>query len=132
MLLTPGEVSKALELTAQPGKRLFEASPAACIWSTDPESSLGDRRVTLSIISVAGFNFTKSRASAVITIVPVGGVGDDAFYEVFKSDSPFLVVRKDGTAFTLRILDGLKLKPMGLETIKQKERDLATAAASRL
>ena len=131
-LLTVGEVSAALEVSAQPGKRLIEASPAACIWSTDPDNTLRGRRVTLSIIPVAGFEFGKSGANPKITIVPVNGIGDEAYYEVFKSDSPFLVVRKGGTAFTLRILNGLKLKSFSLDQEKAKEADLGRSAAARL
>lgn len=131
-LLTVAEVSAALEVASQPGKRVVESSPAACIWSTDPANSFGARRVTLSILPVAGFELTKSRTTTAYTVVPVTGIGDDAYYEVFKADSPFLVVRKGGTAFTLRVLNGLKLKAFGLDQEKAKEADLAKAAAGRL
>jgi hypothetical protein len=51
---------------------------------------------------------------------------------LFKSDSPFLMVRKGGTVFNVRILNGLKLNAFTLEQEKAKEADLGKAAASRL
>jgi hypothetical protein len=55
-------------------------------------------------------------------------IGDEAYYELFKSESSFLVVRKGSTAFNVRILNGLKLKPFTLDEKKTKAADLAKAA----
>ncbi|HEX8942419.1 MAG TPA: hypothetical protein VF785_04720 [Gemmatimonadaceae bacterium] len=131
-LLTADETSKALEVTSLPGKRLVASSPKVCIWSDDPNHGAGSRRVTVSIMTAAAFAIGKSGADKRVTIEPASGIGDEAYYELFKSDSPFLVVRKGGTAFNLRILNGLKLKAFTLEQEKAKEADLAKAAASRL
>jgi hypothetical protein len=90
------------------------------------------RRITLSILSVAGFQVGKSGTNKRITIEPVSGIGDEAYYELFTSESPFLVVRKGSVAFDVRILNGLKVKPLTLSEEKAKEADLAKAAASRL
>ena len=102
------------------------------MWSDDPNHGVDHRRVTLSILPLAGFQFGKSGANKRITIEPVSGIGDEAYYELFKSESPFLVVRRGSTAFNVRILNGLKLKPFTLDEEKTKEADLAKAAASRL
>ena len=67
-----------------------------------------------------------------ITIETVRGIGDDAFYEILKNhEAPILQVRKGGSVFTVRILNGLKSKPFTLEEVKAKEATLARAAAAR-
>jgi hypothetical protein len=129
-LLTTAEVSNALGVTSLAGARLVASSPKACIWSDDPKHGFDHRRVTLSILGLPGFQVGKSNTR--IAIEPASGIGDEAYYELFKSDSPFLVVRKGNTAFSLRVLNGLKLKAFTLDEEKSKEADLAKAAASRL
>jgi hypothetical protein len=131
-LLTTDEASKALEVKSLAGKRLVASSPKVCIWSDDPNHGVSNRRVTVSVMTSAAFAIGKSGADKRVTIEPASGIGDEAYYELFKSDSPFLVVRKGGTAFNVRILNGLKLKAFTLEQEKAKESDLAKAAASRL
>jgi len=131
-LLTTAEASAALGVTSLAGARVIASSPKACIWSDDPNHGMGHRRVTLSIMQVAAFQFGKSGANTRIKIEPVSGIGDEAYYELFTSDSPFLVVRKGSAAFNVRILNGGKLKPFTLDEEKTKEADLAKAAASRL
>jgi hypothetical protein len=130
-LLTEADVSSALEIKSLPGKRLIASSPKACMWSDDPKAGLDHRRATAQYIAVAGFQFVKSRAGA-ITIESVSGIGDEAYYEIPKSDSPFLAVRKGDIAIQVRILNGLKLKPFTLEQEKTKEAALAKAAIARL
>jgi hypothetical protein len=131
-LLTAADASKALEATSLPGKRLVASSSKVCMWSDDSSGAITHRRVTLSMTSLTGFQFAKSTANPKITIEPVTGIGDEAYYELFKGDSPFLVVRKGNTTFNVRILNGLKLKAFTLEQEKAKEADLAKAAAAKL
>ncbi|MGH7615935.1 MAG: hypothetical protein ACREPM_01770 [Gemmatimonadaceae bacterium] len=129
-LLTPAEVSKALGVTSLAGTRLIASSPKACMWSDDPNHGFDHRRVTLSITSAAGFQVGKS--SGRITTEPVAGIGDEAYYELPRSDSPFLFVRKGNTGFSVRVLNGLKLKAFTRDEEKSKEADLAKAAVARL
>jgi len=129
-LLTTEEVSAALEVTSLAGKPAIAGSPKSCIWSDSPTDSIDHRRVTLSITnSVVGFNAMKS--STRIVTEAVSGIGDEAFYELPKGESPFLVVRKGQATFTLRVLNGLKLKAFSLEQEKTKEATLGKAAAGR-
>ena len=130
-LLTESDVTTAIESKSLPGKRLVASSPRACIWSDDPNTAISNRRVTLSIMLPAGFEMGKSSAGR-ITIVPVTGIGDDAYYEIFKADSPVLAVRKGGAAFVVRILNGLKFKALSIEDVKAREAVLGKAAAARL
>ena len=131
-LLTVADASKALEVTSLPGKRLVASSPKVCMWSDDSTGEITHRRITLSIMSVAGFQVGKSTRSPKITIEPITGIGDEAYYEMVKSDSPFLFVRKGNTGFSVRILNGLKLKAFTREQEKAKEADLAKAAVAKL
>jgi hypothetical protein len=131
-LLTAAEVSKALGVTSLPGERVIPASPKMCTWSDDAQHDINHRRVTVSIVGAAGFQVGKS--SKRITIEPVSGIGDEAYYEIPGSgkESPFLFVRKGSAAFSIRVLNGLKLKAFTLQEEKDKESDLAKAAVSRL
>jgi hypothetical protein len=127
-LLTAAEVSKALEEKSLPGKRVIPQSPKMCSWSDDADQ----RSVVVSYSGVAGFAFAKSPKRN-ITIEPAPGIGDDAFYLISNSKtSPFLHVRKGNSAFSIRVLNGLKLKPFTQDQEKTKEADLAKAAVARL
>ena len=130
-LLTVSEVNSALEIQSLPGKPAFAGIPKACIWSDDADASISNRRVTLSInSSTTAFEIMKS--SPRLTIEPASGIGDDAFYEIPKgSEAPLLQVRKGGSFFTLRILNGLKSKPFTHDEVKAKEATLAKAAVGR-
>src|SRR5689334_17717298 len=129
-LLTEADVSAALEVKSLPGTHPVQSSTKMCSWS-DAGSDINHRRVVLSITSTAGFNFVKSRTGKII-IEPVSGIGDDAFYQMTKSsESPFLFVKKGNSAFSVRILNGLKLKAFTREEEKSKEAALAKAAVAR-
>jgi len=129
-LLTTAEVSKALGVTSLAGARLVASNPKACVWSDDPSHDVDHRRVTLSIISLSGFQLIKNNKR--IKLEPVSGIGDEAHYEVLKRESPLLIVRKGNTAFNVRVLNGLKLKPFTPQEVKAMEADLAKAAVLRL
>ena len=131
-LLTTAEASKALEVTSLPGKRLIASSPKICVWSNDSTQGFGGRRVNLSVMTPAAFQVGKSAGARGINIEPVSGLGDEAYYEIPKTDSPFLFVRKGQTAFSVRILNSLKMKAFSREQEKAKEADLAKAAVARL
>ena len=132
-LLTPAEASKALEVSSLPGKRLVASSPKVCGWTDGPAMEPNYRRVVVTITSLTAFQAGKSRNNPGMTIEPVAGIGDEAYYEILKSsESPFLVVRKGNAAFTVRVLNGFKLKAFTREQEKAKEAELAKAAAARL
>ena len=131
-LLTETDVSMALEVKSLPGTHFVQSSTKICSWSDVAGNDINHRRVVVSVTSAATFNALKSRAG-IITMEPVSGIGDDAFYEIPKSsESPFLFVRKGNAAFSVRILNGLKLKAFTRDEEKTKEAALAKAAAGRL
>ena len=107
-LLTEDQVSAAIEAKSQPGQHGGKTSTKTCIWSDDPKHGIDHRRVTLSITSLTGFNVGRTVKQA--TAEPVSGLGDDAYYMIYTADAPTLVVRKGGSAFNIRLLNGSGLK----------------------
>jgi hypothetical protein len=81
-------------------------------------------------MTMAAFDMGKSNTQ--LKPEPVSGIGDEAYYEVFGSDSPLLVVRKGSSAFNIRILNGLASKPFAVGEVKAKEADLAKAVVAKL
>jgi len=131
-LLTETDVSAALEVKSLAGTHLVQSSTKVCSWSDVAGNDINHRRVILSVTSASAFNALKSQ-TGIMTMEPVSGIGDDAFYEIPKSsESPFLYVRKGDVAFSVRILNGLKLKAFTRDEEKTKEAALAKAAAGRL
>jgi hypothetical protein len=130
-LLTEADVTKAIEVKALPGKRIVPSSPKVCGWSDVDGGDINHRRVTAAYTSVTGFQVAKSQPGR-MSIEPISGIGDDAYYAIPKSESPILSVRKGDTAIRIRLLNGLKLPPFTLEQEKTKEADLAKAAVARL
>jgi len=130
-LLSAADVSKAIEAKSLPGEPLGDSNVNSCIWSDDPNHSLDSRRVTLSMnSSVARFESVKSRGGH-IAIVPLSGVGDDAYYEIVDPVA-ILQVRKASVVMTIRVLNGSKLAPFTVEQEKAKEAELGRAAVGRL
>ena len=129
-LLTEAQVDAALEIKSLPGKPPVPTAPQLCMWSDDPKGGVNNRRLTLSLKTVAAFDMGKSITQ--LKLEPVSGIGDEAYYEVFSADSPLLAVRKGSSAFTIRILNGLNFKPFAADEVKAKEADLAKAVVAKL
>jgi len=130
-LLAVSDASKALEQSSQPGKRMVESSPTGCIWSADPKMSDSSRRIGVNTHSARAFGFAKNPAIQTIKIEPVAGLGDEAFYQIYPKDSPFIWVRKGTNAISIRIM-GTKANRFSLEQEKAKELTLAKAAIAKL
>jgi hypothetical protein len=129
-LLTLQQVSAALEVTSQAGKHISPTIKTSCIWSDDTAASVDHRRVTLSIMRPQGFDMPRSMGA--MKTAPAQGIGDDAYYLLFGSASPQLMVRKGGVQFSVRILNGFKFKPFTFDEEKAKEATLAQAALKAL
>ena len=129
-LLTKEQVSAALEVTSLAGRHPFASITTSCIWSDDADASISNRRVTLSILRPRGFDMPRSGGA--MKTAPASGVGDDAYYVLYGSASPQLMVRKGDAQFSVRVLNGLKFKPFTLDEEKAKEMALAQAAVKAL
>jgi len=131
-LLTVAEASKALDQASKPGKRMMESSPEGCIWSADPAASDSSRKIALNTHTPRAFGFARSPAITTIKVEPVGGVGDEAFYQIYPApQSPFIWVRKGSNAISIRIM-GTKANQFSLEQNKSKLLALAKSAVGRL
>ena len=130
-LLSPADVTKALEKPSQPGKQFMDET--GCIWSDDPAASDSSRRVAVNTHSLRSFNFASHPAITTIKIESVSGIGDEAFYQIYPNNqSPFIWVRKGNNTFSIRILTGAKPRPFTIDQEKSKEAVLAKAAVSKL
>jgi len=105
-LVTQARVSAALGVTVGAGTPI--ARPGACQWAGK------GRIVTLTITQplagktpVEQFNAGKTSKRYGITMEPVSGVGDDAFYVSFATNTPTaavgIVVRKGDSTFEVRV-----------------------------
>ena len=131
-LLTTADASTALEKPSQPGKEF--AGPTSCQWSNDPAASDSSVRVTLNTHSVRSFQIAMHPAITTITIEPVSGIGDEAFYQIYPNgQTPFIWVRKGDNTFDVRIITRLKPKPpFTNDQLKSKIAVLAKAAVGKL
>ncbi len=115
-LLAQSQVSEALGTSVSTGTPI--SGPASCQW-------MGQGKwATLTITQPLGgksaidrFNAGKARALPGITVEPVSGAGDEAYYVYFSNTSHAglgLVVRKGGSAFEIRVygFDIDKAKPV--------------------
>ena len=104
LLIAETQVSAALEIPVEAGTPI--SSPSTCQW-------IGKGRfATLTIMQpLAGkspidrFNAGKTSKVPGITVEPVSGVGDEAFYVYFSGTTRALglVVRKGNSAFEIRV-----------------------------
>ena len=105
-LLTQAQVGAAIGGTVGAGSPIFV--PTSCQWSGQQ-----GKRVTLTINQPRGgknaveqFNAGKASKVPGITVEPVSGVGDDAFYVYFAGTNRAgcgLVVKKGSSAFEIRV-----------------------------
>jgi hypothetical protein len=115
-LITQAQVSAALEIPVNAGTPI--SRPSSCQW-------VGKGRfTTLTIMQPRGgkspienFNSGKTSTMPGITVEPVSGVGDDAYYVYFNSTTRAalgLVVKKGSSAFEIRVygFDLDKAKPV--------------------
>jgi hypothetical protein len=129
-LLTDAQVNAAIEATTQPGRHVAASSTKQCMWSDDPDHALDHRRVVLTYSAPTSFDIGKKVSHPAAE--SVSGVGDDAYYEFFGTDAPALVVKKGGTVFTIRLLNGFKAKALDQATVKSRELALAKAVAAKV
>ena len=105
LLIAQTQVSAALEIPVNPGTPI--SSPSTCQW-------IGKGRfATLTIMQpLAGkgpidrFNAGKTSKVPGITVEPVSGVGDEAYYVYFSGTTRAglgLVVKKGNSAFEIRV-----------------------------
>jgi hypothetical protein len=71
-----------------------------------PAASDTSRRVLLVTPTPVAFKSASHPTITTMEIEPVSGIGDEAFYQLYPSDGPFIWVRKGNVAISIRILTG--------------------------
>jgi len=105
-LVTQARVSAALGVTVGAGTPI--ARPGTCQWAG--KGRIATLTITQSLAGktpVEQFNAGKTSKRYGITMEPVSGVGDDAFYVSFATNTPKgavgIVVRKGDSTFEVRV-----------------------------
>ena len=101
-LLTRDEVSAALGVTVQAGKRLVATNPAACAWAPAGGPTIGGKKLVLALMTERIFEVGKTPFPH-IAKTPVSGIGDDAYYVTTRGLGTALNVRKGTSCFQVKV-----------------------------
>ncbi len=118
--LTTDQVAAATGIPFNPGT----PGPKNCIWHAVKSNS----NVYLTLRDAAGYDRFKATAQATGHVVPVAGLGDDAYYLAGDTASASLYVRKG----TQVILLAIRIEGASLEKTEAAEKTLATQAITHL
>jgi hypothetical protein len=127
-LLTDAQVSSALGAPVEPGKPI--ASPTSCQWlGKGKYATLTANNTIAGKTALERFDTGKKSTMPGITVEPVSGVGDDAYYVYFSGTTRAglgLVVKKGNSAFEVRVYG------FDLDKAKPIAKTLAQSAAGKL
>jgi uncharacterized protein YidB (DUF937 family) len=102
-LITQAEAAAALGGPVDPGKQAA-AGASSCLWSgNDPSKPISADGVDVSVTSVSTFD-KSHKAGAGITVTPVPGLGDEAYFVDLGIGYMNLRVKKGSTAFTVTVM----------------------------
>ncbi|HXY32394.1 MAG TPA: hypothetical protein VEI06_16955 [Gemmatimonadaceae bacterium] len=101
-LLTQAQVSAALGLTMDMGRRVVYNNPKMCAWAPPGGATANGPKVTLTLVTSDAFDRSKTPANGA-TMTPVKGVGDEAFYITGAGTTTALSVRKGTSTFQVRV-----------------------------
>jgi hypothetical protein len=125
-LLTAADAQAALGEPVDPGVPP-EAGAHSCIFTGHPAVGLDLNSVEISLTGAAGFDPTKKSIPG-LTITPVSGIGDAAYYVSMGAGYEVLNVRKGQVTFTVSVL----LKGATDSQLQAAEKTLAASALSRI
>ena len=124
-LLTRDEVSAALGVTVEAGKRLVATNPVSCVWAPAGGPTIVGKKLVLTLMTEHSFEVGKTPVPH-IAKTPVSGIGDDAYYVTAGGLGTALSVRK-GTSFFQ-----VKVGGFTEEAEKTIEKKLAQAVLTRV
>ncbi len=123
-VLTPAEIGAVLGVSIDPGKHM--AGKVMCAWAQTGQTGEIGTKLDAPLRAEPYFQKEKA-ASGNVTVTPVSGIGDEAFY-VTSEFGTSLFVRKGDTAIDFSIRD----KSLPKNDLMAKERALGLKAAERL
>ena len=121
-LLTQREVASVTGWAVDAGKPLGKVMCAWLVPGVPPDT----RRVSVNFNYLGTFNREKG-AKTNVTIVPISGVGDEAYY-VLSDFGTALYLRKGNNSIAVDIID----KSLAPDTVKANEKALALNALRRM
>ena len=101
-LLTQAQVSAALGLTMDMGRRVVYNNPKMCAWAPPGGATANGPKVTLTLVTPDAFERSKTPGNGATT-TPVKGVGDEAFYITGAGTTTALSVKKGASTFQVRL-----------------------------
>ena len=125
-LITTDEAAAALGEPVDPGV-VPEPGASSCLFSGHPAQGLGIDGVEISITSGGDFDPNKKSIPG-LTITPVSGVGDAAYYISIGAGYQVLNVKKGQTTFTVSVLK----KGASDSQLQSAEKTLALAILGRI
>ncbi len=100
-VLTPAEIGAVLGVSIDPGKHM--AGKVMCAWTQTGQTGEIGTKLVLHFAQMPYFQKEKA-ASGNVTVTPVSGIGDEAFY-VTSEFGTSLFVRKGDTVIDFSIRD---------------------------
>jgi hypothetical protein len=125
-VLTPAEIGGVLGMSIDPGKHIPASSKVMCGWTQAGQTGEAATKLMLNFANPSYFQKEKM-ASGNVTVTPVSGIGEEAFY-VTSEFGTSLFVRKGDTAIGFSIRD----KSLPKNDVMAKERELGMKAVERL
>ena len=128
-LLSTADASAALGQTSQPGAQEFGTG---CVWSPQSPPRDTSRQLHVEYHTIRAYDIAK-HGNILTKIEPVGGVGDDAFYQLYpKGGSPFLWLKKGDQSISIRVSTGTKVPLFSEAEFKSKLLTLGKAAVQKM
>lgn len=125
-LLTSAEATAALGEPVDPGVPP-EAGARSCIFAGHPAQGVDFNAVEISLTGTGTFDPNK-KSIAGLTITPVSGVGDAAYFVSIGAGFEVLSVKKGQTTFTVSVL----LKGASDTQLQDAEKTLAALVVGRI
>jgi hypothetical protein len=128
-LLSTADASAALGQTSLPGAPEFGTG---CVWSPQSPPRDTSRQLHVEYHTIRAYDIAK-HGNILTKIEPVGGVGEDAFYQLYpKGGSPFLWVKKGDQSISIRVSTGTKVPLFSESEFKSKLLALGKTAVAKM
>jgi hypothetical protein len=125
-LLTTAQITAATTVEFGDGTYVTPTFKRTCTWTIKKAAGKTARIVTLYLTTPEAFDSGRKVPVSTITITPVSGVGDDAYYSTIGTQ-PVLWVKKGSTIFKMSVYGDIPQDPK-----QAMEKTLAQQVVSHL